>query len=173
MEAQLKKIIRESIFSESEKCEISPELVASIIFQESFRGTRKFSEAVFAIRYEDGFYARYLANKPFIGVNPNYNKVSRVTERRARAFSYGLMQIMGQTAREYGFAEPYLASLVWPVANISLGCKILQDKLRKHGAIDGIRAYNGSINNPDTEKYRLEVEDHLKTGNYKEVLGDG
>lgn len=172
MEQQVADIVRSCILKESETFEVSPELVAAIIYQESYRAVRKLSIAIFAIRYEDGFYARYIANKTLVGENPNFTQVSRVTEMRARAISWGLMQIMGQTAREMGYGEPYLSALVNPEVNIHYGTKYLASRLRRFGAIDGVRAYNGSIKNPDTEKYRIEVEGHISSGAYKEILGD-
>lgn len=172
LENQLKIIVRDAIIKESTRFDICPKLAASIAYQESFRATQNFTESVWAIRYEDGFYARYLANKNLVGENPNYNKVSRVTERRARAFSYGLFQIMGQTAREMGFSAPYLAALCWPPDNVHYGIKYLAGRIKRFGRETGIRAYNGAIDNPATDEYLKKIEDHLLKKQYLKILGE-
>ena len=67
-----------------------PELVCAIVEQESAWNP-------WALRYEPAFYERYIAPQIARGAIPD------VTESRARAFSWGLMQVMGQVAREHGF----------------------------------------------------------------------
>src|SRR5579864_7225582 len=49
-----------------------------------------------AIRYEPAFFAHYIAPQLDAG------KLS-ITEAQARAISWGLMQVMGQVAREHNF----------------------------------------------------------------------
>ena len=51
------------------------------------------------------------------------------TEARARAFSWGLMQVMGQVARENGFAGASLAALCDPGTGLDVGCRVLARKL--------------------------------------------
>jgi hypothetical protein len=53
-----------------------------------------------AIRYEPAFRTRYVAP---LGLPP--------TEEVARSISWGLMQVMGQVAREHGFAGKFLSAL--------------------------------------------------------------
>lgn len=67
-----------------------------------------------AMRYEPAFYTRYMEKQRL-----------RDTEKYARAFSYGLTQIMGQTAREFGFAGNYLSELFDPATNLEFGCRKL------------------------------------------------
>src|SRR5258708_32520022 len=76
--------------------ELDPVLVCAVCEQESAWNT-------FAIRYEPLFMVKYVA--------PLYtnHKVS-ASEAYARAFSWGLMQVMGQVAREQGFDALYLRS---------------------------------------------------------------
>lgn len=76
-----------------------------------------------AIRYEPGFYEHYVA--PIAGLSP--------TEAHARAFSWGLMQLMGQAAREHGFANTYLASLLDPETNLEWGLRHLRLKFNQGG----------------------------------------
>src|SRR5712692_9451618 len=51
------------------------------------------------------------------------------TEAAARALSWGLMQVMGQVAREAGFAGASLAELCDPAAGLEVGCRVLAHKL--------------------------------------------
>src|ERR1700689_4874121 len=70
---------------------LEPELVCAIVEQESAWDR-------WALRYEPAFYARYVEPQVVRGA------IADESEARARAFSWGLMQVMGQTAREHGFA---------------------------------------------------------------------
>ena len=90
-------------------------LVCAVIEQESAWNT-------WAMRYEPLFFAKYVA--------PLYtnNKVG-ATEAYARGFSWGLMQVMGQTARENGVTSLYLSALCDPAIGLAVGCKILRKKL--------------------------------------------
>lgn len=109
-------------------------LVCAVIEQES-------SWNPWAIRYEPAFFAKYVA--------PLYtnNKVS-ATEAYARGFSWGLMQVMGQVAREFGCDAPFLSALCDPEQGIAIGCKVLR---RKFDAMAGdttraLLAWNGGGN---------------------------
>jgi soluble lytic murein transglycosylase-like protein len=94
-----------------------------------------------AMRYEPGFFAKYVA-APYTN-----NKVS-ASEAYARGFSWGLMQIMGQVAREHGFAEPYLSALCDPADGLDLGCKIFRKKLEAadNDVVRALQAWNGGGN---------------------------
>lgn len=100
------------------------------------------------IRYEDGFYTAYI-EKMIAG-----HKLTDPTEERARAFSWGLMQVMGEVSREMGYAGP-LAELCDPATGIEVGCRTLAHKLATNqGAIaDALQAYNGGGN----KNYAAEV----------------
>lgn len=75
-------------------------LVCAVVEQESAWNP-------WAMRYEPLFFAKYVA--------PLYtnNKVG-ATEAYARGFSWGLMQVMGQTAREAGVSALHLSALCDP-----------------------------------------------------------
>jgi soluble lytic murein transglycosylase-like protein len=95
-----------------------------------------------AIRYEPGFQRLYLDGKPI----RIYGPITKETELIARATSWGLMQVMGQVARERGFEGIFLSELCKPVAGIEYGCRQLKFFEQRHMAAHGwngvIAAYN-------------------------------
>jgi hypothetical protein len=101
-----------------------------------------------SIRYEDGFYTRYI--EKMIASH----QLTDPTEEHARAFSWGLMQVMGEVAREMGYTGP-LAQLCEPATGIEVGCRALAHKIATNqGAIaDALQAYNGGAN----KNYAAEV----------------
>jgi soluble lytic murein transglycosylase-like protein len=127
---------------------IEPSLVCAVIEQESAWNP-------WAVRYEPAFLSRYVAPLYTAG------KFS-ATEAYTRSMSWGLMQVMGQVAREFGFGEASLAELCDPVAGIDFGCKILAKRLaRSKGDVPAaLQAWNGGTN----ENYAAEVL--ARTRNY-------
>lgn len=91
--------------------ELDPALVCAIIEQESAWNPH-------AIRYEPGFRTRYVAP---LGLPP--------TEEIARSISWGLMQVMGQVAREHGFTGKFLSALCDPTLGLDIGCAALASKI--------------------------------------------
>ena len=94
---------------------IDASLVCAVIEQESNWDTN-------AMRYEGAFRTRYVAP---LGLPP--------TEEIARSISWGLMQVMGQVAREHGFAGKFLSGLCVPEGGVEVGCAVLADKIAKAG----------------------------------------
>jgi soluble lytic murein transglycosylase-like protein len=93
------------------------------------------------MRYEPLFFAKYVAS---LYTN---NKVS-ASEAYARGFSWGLMQVMGQVARETGFDALFLSTLCDPEQGLAIGCKVLR---KKFDAMAGdttraLLAWNGGAN---------------------------
>jgi hypothetical protein len=86
-------------------------LVCAIIEQESAWNPH-------AMRYEPGFRTRYVAP---LGLPPS--------EEIARSISWGLMQIMGQVAREHGFTGKFLSALCDPTLGLDIGCAALASKV--------------------------------------------
>lgn len=112
---------------------LSPSLVCALVQQESAWNQ-------FALRYEPAFFQKYVAPLYAAG------KID-VTETYSRCFSWGLMQVMGQVAREFGF-EGSLGVLLDPSWGLDTGCKVLAHKLdRAKGNVEqALLAYNGGGN---------------------------
>jgi soluble lytic murein transglycosylase-like protein len=91
-----------------------------------------------AIRYEPAFEKKYDPADP----------VKLPTEHYSRAFSFGLMQIMGETARELGFAGPYITQLCSPDVGLEYGCRKLKRCVDAHPGDTraALLAYNGGSN---------------------------
>src|SRR5271167_3713043 len=113
---------------------LDPALVCAVVEQESAWNT-------WAIRYEPAFFAKYVAS---LYTN---NKVT-ASEAHARGFSWGLMQVMGQVAREMGFDATFLSALCDPEQGLSVGCKLLHKKLdaADGDTTRGLLAWNGGGN---------------------------
>jgi soluble lytic murein transglycosylase-like protein len=113
---------------------LDPALVCAVVEQESGWNP-------WAMRYEPLFFSKYVA---FLYTN---NKVS-ASEAYARGFSWGLMQVMGQVARETGFDAVFLSKLCDPEHGLAIGCKVLRKKF-DYMAGDTTRAllaWNGGAN---------------------------
>lgn len=121
-------------------------------------------ENPWAVRYEVGFFDRYVRIMKIKPIPP----CGLITERKFRAASYGLMQIMGNTAREMGFDRPFLVELCDPEINLEYGCRYLahlaKTHLERHGWEGVAAAYNAGslrkqpdgtwLNQPYVEKIR-------------------
>jgi soluble lytic murein transglycosylase-like protein len=112
-----------------------PELVCAIVEQES-------SWNRWALRYEAAFYDRYVAPEIVRGA------IHDATEARARAFSWGLMQVMGQVARENGFSAISLAALCDPAVGLDVGCRVFAAKLAaaEGNVTRALMLWNGGAN---------------------------
>lgn len=104
----------------------------------------------FAVRFEPAFFRRYV--KPHLA-DPIIRR-----EAVERATSFGLLQLMGQTAREIGFTRP-LADLWEPELNLYWCCKyLLEDRRRRtDGTWAGaLAAYNGGLGGNTRPPYRRQ-----------------
>jgi len=115
-------------------------LVRAMVLHESVEGVP------WAARFEKSFYDKYLA-----GRKPNFRPEgsSWETERIQRATSWGLMQIMGETARCNGF-RGWHAELTVPDIGLEWGCIYLRRLVDKYPGSDWptiMRAYNGGPGN--------------------------
>jgi soluble lytic murein transglycosylase-like protein len=115
-------------------------LICAIIEQESAWNPE-------ATRYEPAFYQRYIV--PLIA-----SEQLSEGEATGRATSWGLMQVMGQVAREHGFPNPF-QQLLDPATGIKWGCIVFQSKLKsangdRYGALmkwngGGNKLYAGQV----------------------------
>ena len=110
-----------------------PEIVCAICERES-------SWNPLATRYEPQFYEHYIEPLIESGMAP-------LTEGYDRSVSWGLMQIMGQVAREHGY-EGVLARLADPATGIEYGCRTFATKLAMaEGNVEkALQLYNGGAN---------------------------
>ncbi len=93
---------------------------------------------VWAVRYEEK-WQYYVTGNAYAG---NW---TQGTEHRLQQMSWGLMQVMGSTARMMGH-KGWLTELLVPTVNLTIGCRYLQH-LRTYEAIEKpwrwvITAYN-------------------------------
>jgi soluble lytic murein transglycosylase-like protein len=100
--------------SEAKIYGLDPALVCAVVEQESAWNP-------WSIRYEPVFFTHYVL--PIL----NSHAISE-TEAQARAFSWGLMQLMGEVARELGYVGD-MAALCTPEVGLMWGCKLLTKKL--------------------------------------------
>lgn len=110
---------------------VDPALFCAVIHHESADWKQ------YASRYEPAFFKRYLESMNLSD-----------TEKYSRAFSYGLTQLMGQTAREFGFKGEYCSELFDPYVNLEFGCRKLADCLKHEGndVNKSLLRYNGGSN---------------------------
>lgn len=108
---------------------LDPALCCAICEQESAGNP-------WAIRYEPAFYLRYEAAQ---NLTP--------TEKTARAMSWGLFQLMGESAREIGYKGD-LAALCDPTTGITWGLLLFQKKLAlaKNDVTKALLFWNGGSN---------------------------
>jgi soluble lytic murein transglycosylase-like protein len=113
---------------------LDPALVCAVVEQESAWNP-------WAMRYEPAFFTKYVAS---LYTN---NKIT-ASEAYARGFSWGLMQVMGQVAREFGFDALFLSALCDPEQGLAVGCKILHKKFDAMAgdATRALLAWNGGAN---------------------------
>jgi len=129
------------------------ELVCAVIEQES-----QWNE--FAVRMEKGFLSKYIfPMKEF-----QEGKLTP-TEAYTRAMSWGLMQVMGQVARELGFTGHFLSELCAPMNSIEYGCMKLAAGMKRHDGDEtkALLAYNGG----GRAEYATEVL--ARVNSYKET----
>jgi len=109
---------------------LPPALVCAVVEQESAWNP-------YAIRFEPAFRTRYVAR---LGL-PS-------TEEIARSISWGLMQVMGQIAREHGFTGKFLAALCDPATGLDAGCQVLASKISASGGdlTLALERWNGGAN---------------------------
>lgn len=123
---------------------LDPVMVCAVVDQESGWNN-------WAMRYEPLFFSRYI--QPLV----NAGTVRAATEGIARATSWGLMQVMGQVAREFGFKGQFLSQLCEAGTGLEVGCQVLRRYLDDKGGDwnKALLRYNGG----GRPEYATEVFD--------------
>ncbi len=108
---------------------LDPALVCAIVEQES-------NWDPWAVRYEPAFDRRYILPMRL-----------RPTLEILRSCSWGLMQVMGETARDNGFGDSPV-TLLEPSTGLLIGCHVLSgDMDRAKGVLtDALLRWNGGAN---------------------------
>ena len=128
-----------------------------------------------AVRFEPRFRSAYVPQQC-----QTFGVCSHETERTLRACSFGLMQLMGQVAREYGYRAPFLTALCAPATGLEYGCRHLARQRDRffadHGWPGVAAAYNaGSPRKADdgqfvNQEYVNKIMQHQPQG---EITADG
>lgn len=151
----------ELIRAAAEKNSLNVELFASLIMQES-------GGKVDAWRYEPNFYRTYLEKltiEEMQGFVPN--NILLDDEKRLRSVSWGLTQILGETARELGFEGDLDIDLFDPATNLEYGAKYLAKCFARHpDEREALLAYNGGSD----DTYPDRVLARKMNGEYKILL---
>lgn len=134
---------------------LNPALVCAVVEQESGWNP-------WAIRYEPIFFENYVERLAREG------RLHDATEEVARAISWGLMQVMGEVAREAGYAG-HLAQLCEPETGAEIGCRVLAKKLAEtDGSVrQGLLLWNGGAD--------LDYADQVlaRVAKYERIAGSG
>jgi len=140
---------------------LRPDIVGGLIMQES-------SAMPLATRFEPGFKRKYLDGKRLGYFIPDSTRVPLEYEVLQRATSFGLCQIIGEVARQYGIRSTWLTIIYEPSVNIELCCRILSRNLgdmRDEAAYrKALLRYNGGGDPeyPDKIFKRIERGEHKR-----------
>jgi soluble lytic murein transglycosylase-like protein len=133
--------------------DLDPFVVAGVVAQES-AGPYVLPDGSanpYAIRVERGFWSRY-----YDGIKAFVTKSASRRDDRWFAYpdiysaSYGLMQVLYQTARERGFDPIFPTELCDPLTGLRAGCAHLRWCLKQEGqdVSRALRRYNGGADYP-------------------------
>ncbi len=100
--------------------------------------------------------------------------ITEQTEMVAQAHSYGLLQIMGATARDMGYTS-FLHGLCRPVIGLEFGCRFIAKKKEQYPVLsDLVASYNaGTPRRGDDGRYRNQEYIDLVLKNYELFKGAG
>lgn len=148
-----------SIYSVSKIHDIDPNLIAAFIKQESNGDTN-------AMRYEPGWIYHFDVERFAVE-----NHMTTNTEKVGQSTSWGLMQVMGTVAREYGF-KGHFPQLCTPHIGIHYGCLHLKKFMKKYELLDwAISAYNAGSPTDKNSEYVENILGYYRTlKNYEKGL---
>ncbi len=162
MDLDIPKLVR----TFSSQFKVDSGVIAAVILQESAGNP-------FAIRFEPVFFESRIKPKgrDLAGYVPK-SLPTFETEQVARSTSWGLMQLLGETARSrLGFKNPFLSALLLPEVNVECGCKLLRSLLDNFPNLPednryrkALERYNGSKSYPDL------IFNHITSGRNKQFL---
>lgn len=151
---------------------LDPRIVACIVLQESNTDT-------FANRFEQHIFNRLapLQRGQLSGWRPGPGAVpSLITEKINRACSWGLMQVLGETARWLcRVANPYLTCLADPEMGIDCGCRVLEFYMRREkGDLNkALACYNAGVATSEAGKaYAAKIMNRFQNREYLKILND-
>lgn len=140
--AQLVALARRAAAAQS----LEAALVCAVVEQESGWNP-------WAMRFEPVFERLYI--RPALPLAPT-------TEELCLSISWGLMQVMGETAREHGFSGKFLNALCDPATGLSMGCAVLSHKLTKaEGNVRaGLLLWNGGAHTGYPEQVLTKISNY-------------
>jgi len=151
---------------------LDPRIIACIVLQESGGDT-------FANRFEEHIFNRLrpLERGQLSGWRPTPSSPpTLITEKINRACSWGLMQVLGETARWLcRVANPYLTCLADPEMGIDSGCRVLEFYMRREkGDLQrALACYNAGIANSDAGRaYAAKIMTRFNNREYLKILSD-
>ena len=113
--------IRSLIHTFAKRYDVNPQLVAGIVWVESSGNPNAF-------RFEPKFYDKVKALPQLGGYIPK--NCTLESEQILRSSSFGLMQIMGETARIRGYRGEFLTGLLDPMTNIDMGVQLFAELMK-------------------------------------------
>lgn len=132
---------------------LPPEVVTAVICRESNGNT-------FATRWEQAIFLKVSQRDrgSLSGFVPREVVCTVFTEKHLRAFSWGLMQVLGETARVFGLKGD-IGQLVVPAIGIEYGCRVLANKLTvSNGSIEqALLKYNGGGDKSYPDKVKIFI----------------
>jgi hypothetical protein len=119
----------------------------------------------YAMRYESEW--KYLEQPEMYAKDLG---ITTMTETMLQCFSYGLLQVMGGTARGMGYKD-HLPMLCQPEVGLLWGCMLLSRNMNKYPVItDVISAYNaGTPRKTNDGKYVNQIYVDKVMGNYAQL----
>ena len=151
---------------------LDPRIVACVILQES-------NGDPLANRFEQALFDALspLGREKLSGWRPAAVEMPNLlTEKINRACSWGLMQVLGETARWLcRLNNPYLTCLIDPEVGIAAGCRVLEYYLRmQHGDINkALAQYNSG--NPKSQagtNYARRIMTRFTNREYLKILNN-